>query len=164
MLREVISRSRALVSFSRYLASASVSRPCSSTVSPRTSTDSTPSSRASASWSGSSSVARTVRPGGERLDLRPRAVRDDAALAHQHDAVGVLVGLLEVVGGEQHGAALLGVRADRGPERAAALDVHAGGRLVEQQQRRVGQQRHREAEPLLLAARALADPAVREAR
>jgi hypothetical protein len=64
---------------------------------------------------------------------------------------------------EQHRAALLGVAADRGPEGSAALDVHAGGGLVEQQDGGVGQQRHREAEPLLLAAGALADPAVGEA-
>ena len=78
------------------------------------------------------------------------------ALADQHDPVGVLVGLLEVVRREQHGAALRGVLPDRGPERRGALDVHAGGGLVEQQQRRVGQQRHREPQPLLLTAGALA--------
>ena len=102
-------------------------------------------------------VARTVRPGGQGPDLRAGAVGDDAALADQHDPVGVLVGLLEVVRGEEHRAAALGVAADRRPEGAAALDVHAGGGLVEQQQRGVGEQRHREAQPLLLAARALGD-------
>ena len=81
-------------------------------------------------------------------------------MAEQHDAVGVLVGLLEVVGGEQDGAAALGVLADRLPEAAAALDVHAGGGLVEDQQGGVGEQGHREAQPLLLAAGALADLAV----
>jgi hypothetical protein len=55
-----------------------------------------------------------------------------------------------VANAEQDRTSLLRVLADRGPERAAALDVHAGGGLVEQEQGGVGEQRHREAEPLLL--------------
>ncbi len=41
-------------------------------------------------------------------------------------------------------------------------DVHAGRRLVEDEQSGVGQQREGEAQPLLLAAGALGDPPVRE--
>ena len=119
---------------------------------------------ASASWSAPGEGGADGPAGGQRLDLAAGAVGDDPALADQHDPVGVLVGLLEVVRREEHGAALLGVLADRGPERAPALDVHAGGRLVEEQQRRVGEQRHREPQPLLLTARALADLAVGDAR
>ncbi len=104
---------------------------------------------------------RPDRPaGGQRLDLGGRAVRDDPAVAHQDDPVGVEVGLLEVVRGEQHGAAALRVPADGRPEVPASLDVHPGGRLVEDQQLRVGQQGHREPQPLLLAAGALADQPV----
>ena len=104
-----------------------------------------------------------LRPAASARISRAGAVGDDPALADQHDPVGVLVGLLEVVRREQHRAALLGVAPDRGPERAAALDVHAGGRLVEEQQGRVGQQRHREPQPLLLTAGALGHLAVGDA-
>ena len=75
-------------------------------------------------------------------------------------AVGVEVGLLEVVRREEHRAPAVGVLPDGRPEVAATLDVHAGRRLVEDEQLGVGQQGHREAQPLLLAARALADHAV----
>ena len=46
------------------------------------------------------------------------------------------------------------------PEITAALHVHAGGRLVEEHQFRLGQQRERETQPLLLAAGAFADEPV----
>src|SRR5699024_3276600 len=46
-------------------------------------------------------------PGGEGLDLGGGAVGDDQAAGHQHDPVGVDVRLLQVVGGEQHGAPLV---------------------------------------------------------
>ena len=99
-------------------------------------------------------------PGHQRLDLGGGAVGDDLAVADQDDAVGVGVGLLEVVRREEHRAALLGVLADGRPEVAPPGDVHARGGLVEDEQLGVGQQRHREPQPLLLAARALAHPAV----
>ena len=100
-------------------------------------------------------------PGCECLDRRARTVGNDPALADQHDPVSVLVGLFEVMGREQDRAAPRRIRPDRGPEGTPTLDVHAGGRLVEQEQRRVGQQRHRKAKALLLLAGALADLAVR---
>jgi len=52
---------------------------------------------------------------------------------------------------------------DRRPEGPPALDVHAGGRLVEQEQRRVGEQRHREPQSLLLTTGALGNLAVCDA-
>ena len=97
-----------------------------------------------------------------RLDLRRGAVGDDPAVPEQDDPVGVRVGLLQVVRGEQHGAAPVGVLPDRGPEAAPPLHVHPGGRLVQDEQFRVGQQGHGEAQPLLLAAGALAHQAVRD--
>ena len=100
--------------------------------------------------------------GGQGLHLRAGAVGDDLALAQQDDPVRVGIGLLQVVRREQHGPPLLGVLPDGAPELAPALDVHAGGRLVQDQQVGVGQQRHRESQPLLLAARALADQPVRD--
>ena len=103
-------------------------------------------------------------PAGRRRDLicGGGAVGDDRAGAHEHDPVGVRVGLVQVVGGEQDGAALLGLLPHRGPERAPGLDVQAGGGLVEHDQVGVGDQRHGEPDPLLLAAGEAADPPLGE--
>ncbi len=65
---------------------------------------------------------------------------------------------------EQHGASARRVRPDRAPERAASLDVHARRGLVEDEQTRVAEKRHREPEALLLAAGAHADAPVCERR
>ena len=46
------------------------------------------------------------------------------------------------------------------PERGSALDVETGGRLVEEENARAVDERHREVEPALHAARVAADPAV----
>ena len=75
-----------------------------------------------------------------------------APVGHQHRAIGVRVGLLEVVGGEQDRLAARGELAHRRPERAAALDVHRHRRLVEHEQLGVADQREREAHALGLAA------------
>ena len=99
-----------------------------------------------------------------RLDLRRGAVGDNLAVPEQDDPVGVGVRLLQVVRGEQHGAAAGGILPDRGPEAAPALHVHPGGRLVQDEQFRVGQQGHGEAQPLLLTAGALAHQPVRDGR
>ena len=85
-------------------------------------------------------------------DLRGGAVGDDAPMTHQDDPVGEGVGLLKVVRGEDDGAPLLGVGMDGLPEAAAPPDVHAGGRLVEDEQSRIAHKRHGEAQALLLAS------------
>ena len=102
--------------------------------------------------------------GGHGLDLGCGAVGHDLALADEDDAVGVLVGLLEVVRREEDGAPAGGVLTDGRPEVAPPGDVHPGGRLVEDEQLGVGQQGHGEPEPLLLAAGALVDPPVADVR
>lgn len=48
--------------------------------------------------------------------------------------VGYGVGLFEVVRGEQDRTSLVGLLAHGGPEGLAGGDVHAGGRLVEDDQ------------------------------
>jgi hypothetical protein len=53
-----------------------------------------------------------------------------------HDGVGELVGLLEVLGGEHHGRALVHQRFDDPPQFVAALRVETGRRLVEEEHRR----------------------------
>ena len=92
-------------------------------------------------------------------DLSGGAVGDDAPMTHQDDPVGEGVGLLEVVRGEDDGAPALGVGVDGLPEAAASLDVHACGRLIEDEQCRVAHERHGEAQALLLASGALLDDA-----
>ena len=47
-----------------------------------------------------------------------------------------LVGLLHVVGGEEHGLSFAVQLAKDVPEREAALRIEAGGRLVEEEDRR----------------------------
>jgi hypothetical protein len=63
------------------------------------------------------------------------------------------------VGREQHRAAAGGLGVHRLPEGPPRLDVHPGGRLVEHDQVGLRDDRHREPDPLLLAAgQALEDP------
>ena len=80
-------------------------------------------------------------------------------MTHQDDPVGEGVGLLKVVRGEDDGAPALGVGVDGLPEAAAPLDVHACGRLIEDEQCRVAHECHGEAQALLLAPGALLDDA-----
>ena len=64
------------------------------------------------------------------------------------------------MGREHHRAATLGVLANRAPELTPPFDVHACRRLVEDEEPRIGEQRHRESQPLLFAAGALGDASV----
>ena len=77
------------------------------------------------------------------------------------DPVGEHVGLLEVLRGQEDGHAVLAREpGDLVPERAAALRVEAGRRLVEEEDARPVDEREREVEPALHAARVAADLAV----
>ena len=68
------------------------------------------------------------------LELVGAALLDDAAVIDDGDAAGQLVGLLEVLGRQQHGHAVLLVQApDLLPEGDATHRVQAGGRLVEEE-------------------------------
>ena len=96
------------------------------------------------------------------LDAVAAAVGDDPAVVDDDDPVGVLVGLLQIVRGEQDGVAARGVGAHRRPERAPGLHVQGRGRLVEDDQLRVAGQRHGEADALGLPAGEPVDAAVRE--
>ena len=87
-----------------------------------------------------------------RLSLVSRG--DDPALVDDHDPVAEGVGLVEVVGGEEHRRPALGAQpGDVVPEVGPRLRVQAGRRLVEEHQRRVVDQAHHDVEPALLAAR-----------
>lgn len=80
------------------------------------------------------------------------------------DAVRDRIGLFEVVRGEQDGTALLGLLAHGGPEGLAGGDIHAGGRLVENDQVVGPGGGEREPYALLLAAGELVDHPVGDRR
>src|SRR5207253_8066321 len=85
--------------------------------------------------------------------LLHRARCDDAALAQDGDAVGELLDLVQVVGRQQDRLAEPAERADRLPGAPPRSGVEAGGRLVEENQLRVADQRQAEVEPPPLPAR-----------
>ena len=89
-----------------------------------------------------------------------RALGDDPAAVDDPDVVGELVGLLQVLGGEEDGRALVVQRAHLLPDRLAADRVEAGGRLVEEEDARLVDERGGEVEPAPHAARVGADAAV----
>src|SRR5690606_40651040 len=62
--------------------------------------------------------------------------QNDLALADHADAVGHLLGLLDVVGGEDDGHPTLAQAAHHFPHVATQLDVNAGRGFVEKQDRR----------------------------
>ena len=68
--------------------------------------------------------------------------------------------LLHVVRRQQHRAALDAEALHDVPQLQPALRIEAGGRLVEEEHVRIADQRARDAEPLLLAAREFADARV----
>ena len=101
------------------------------------------------------------RPADLRLQRLRRALGDDVPAVDDPDPVGEDVGLLEVLGGEEDRHAALGYQAlDLLPERRAALRVHAGGGLVEEEDPRTVDERQREVETPLHATRVAADLAV----
>ena len=69
------------------------------------------------------------------------------------DPVAEVLGLVHRVGGEHDGDAAVAQLADHRPGRRARVRVHARGRLVEEHQRRLADQRERERQALLLTAR-----------
>jgi hypothetical protein len=63
------------------------------------------------------------------------------------DPVGELFGLVEVLGGEQHGRAALGEFPDGLPHLDARLRVQPGRRFVEEDDRRIPDEAHRDVQP-----------------
>src|SRR2546423_6383706 len=88
-------------------------------------------------------------PGGE---LARRPLGDDHAVLDDRHAVRERLRLVQVVGGEENGLAEVPERGDDAPRSPARRGVEAGGRLVEEDQLRVTDQREREVEPPLLTA------------
>ena len=85
-------------------------------------------------------------PAGAGLELPRRPVGDDPAVVDDHDAVGQLVGLVEVLGGEEQGHAAGHQLADDVPHADPAGGVEPGGRLVEEEHRRSGHEPGRQVE------------------
>ena len=95
-----------------------------------------------------------------RLERVRRALGDQPAGGDDADAIGELLGLLEVLGREEDGRALVVERAHLAPERAAARRVEARRRLVEEQHVRPVHEREREVQPPPHPARVAADAPV----
>ena len=93
----------------------------------------------------------------QRPYLVHRSLGDQAAAVDDDDAVGDVGGLLQIVGGEEDRPALRRLPPHHLPEGGAGGRVHAGGRLVQDQQLGLGQERQRQANALDLAAGALGD-------
>ena len=85
--------------------------------------------------------------------LRRRLAGHDLAPVHDGDGVAQLLRLLQIVGGQQDGHALGIDAADVFPELATQFDVHPGGRLVQDQDRRIVDQGLGHHQPPLHAAR-----------
>jgi len=75
-------------------------------------------------------------PAGPALELFGRARCDRAPVVDDHDVIGQLVGLLQVLRGHQHVRAAGNEVTDRRPQLHPTARVEAGRRLVEQQQPR----------------------------
>ena len=87
------------------------------------------------------------------------ALGDDPALTDQDQVVGDLLHLVEQVGGEQHGAAALGVLPEQAAHPVDPGRVEAVGGLVEDQDARVAEERVGDAEPLAHAEGVVPEPA-----
>ena len=103
--------------------------------------------------SGSPGVITTARVSSRVSSLAVGSHATTCAVVDDGDDVAELLGLLQVVGGEQDGDALAVEAHHIVPELAAQLDVDAGGGLVEDQHRRVVHHRLGHHQPPLHAAR-----------
>ena len=112
-----------------------------------------PRQRAAASSAGGVGEPQAdVAAGDQPLQLLRRCPRRPFRRVEHGDPVGELVGLLQVLGGEEDGDAAGDQLADDLPHGPAAARVEAGGRLVEEDDPRVADQRHRQVEPAPHAA------------
>ena len=80
------------------------------------------------------------------VDIEQTAAGDDA------DPVGQVLGLVEVVRGQEHRRPAVAQRLEQLPERPPRLRVEAGGRLVEEEQLGPADDAQRDVEPAALAA------------
>ena len=78
------------------------------------------------------------------LELGGSALRDQVALVEYRDPVGELIGFLEVLGGEEDGDAIGHQLADDFAHRATAARIQSRRRLVQENDLRVADERHRQ--------------------
>ena len=97
-------------------------------------------------------VTTTLAAPAWSLSWVGRAGGDHPALVDHDDVVAELVGLLEVLRGQQQRGAVGDQAAQHLPQVGAAARVETGGRLVEEQHRRRRDQADREVEPAAHAA------------
>jgi len=95
-------------------------------------------------------------------DALSRSVGEHFARAQQQRSLGEARGEFGVVGGDHHGRAALGDLAQQLCELELAGLVHPAGRLVQQQNRRLGLGDDRQSESLALAAGEVARIALEE--
>ena len=79
-------------------------------------------------------------------DWSPVEFDDDPTPVEDRDPVGGLLGLLEVLGGQQHRGPCPREVADHLPHLEAGLGIEPGGRFVEEDHRGVADQAHRDVE------------------
>src|SRR5207245_9665083 len=91
-----------------------------------------------------------------------RALGDDVTAIHDGDLIAQELRLLHVVGRQDDGLAARLDRLHQLPEITSRLRIESGGGLIEEQHRRIVDERDREQQPLLLAAGELAGVAPRE--
>ena len=89
-----------------------------------------------------------------------RVEGDDPARVDDGDPVAEPLGLLHEVGDQHDGDPAVADRLDQVPGVTAGLRVEPGGQLVEDRDPRVADQRQGDRQPLLLAARELAERGV----
>ena len=82
----------------------------------------------------------------ERMQFRERAGDDDRALVQDGDPIGELLGLVQVLGGEEHGRPAVGQVLDHLPHLYAGRGVQTGGRLVEKDDRWLTDEAHGDVE------------------
>ena len=87
-----------------------------------------------------------------RLELGRRAAEQQLPVGEDEHAVGVALGLPDVVRREHHGRAAAGEAADELPQDLALARVQRRRGLVEQEHRRIGEQADRDVHALLVAA------------
>ncbi len=93
-----------------------------------------------------------VSAGHDPLQLLGAALGRDPPAVEDGDAVGQLVGLLQVLGGEEDGDAVGHQLADDPPHGVARTRVETRGRLVEEDDPRAADQRHGDVEAAFHAA------------
>ena len=100
-----------------------------------------------------------LRTGGS-LELRRGALSYDPPVVHHDHPIGQRVGLVQVLGGEEHGCALLHQAADDRPHALPAVGVEPGGGFVQEEHRGSHYQAAGEIEAAAHAARVAAHHAV----